>query len=81
MMVDTIKYTITVTGVINPATVQPLTYSFNTLFNSQPSQTFSASYSIQNPLPLTLSYARTNSTYAQPAVLTLTLTTTYKNFS
>ena len=80
MMIEIIQYTITVTNVTNPATVQPLTYSINTLFNNAVSQTFSSTYSIQNPLPLSLTYSRSNSTYAQAAILTLTLTSSYPNF-
>ena len=76
MMIEVIEYSITVTNVTNPATIQPLTYSINTLFNSVVGQTFSNTYSIQNPLPLSLTYSRSNSTYAQAAVLNLTLLTT-----
>ena len=80
MMIEVIQYTITVTNVTNPATVQPLSYSINTLFNNVVSQTFSSTYSIQNPLPLSLTYSRSNNTYAQAAILTLTLTSTYPSF-
>ena len=81
MMVETIRYEITLTNVTNPATVQPLTYSLTTLFNSQQSQLFSSSYSIVNPLPLSFTHSRSNSTYAQSAILTLTLTSSYPTFS
>lgn len=83
MMVDIISYRITITSVTNPSTVQPLTYSLTTLFNAMNSQVFSTVYSISNPLPLSLSFSRSNSTYAQPAVLTLSLTGAWSslNFS
>ena len=80
MMIEVIEYSITVTNVTNPATIQPLTYSINTLFNSVVGQTFSTTYSIQNPLPLSLTYTRSNSTYAQAAILNLTLTTSHPTF-
>ncbi len=81
MMLDIIDFTITITNVVNPPTVQPLTYGLTTLFNSQPSQTFSTVYNIQNPLPLSLTYTRSNSTYAQTATLKLTLTSNYPSFN
>jgi len=81
MMLDVIDYKITITNVTNPATIQPIIYSFNTLFNSVVSQTYSTTYSIQNPLPLSLSYSRSNSTYAQPANLTLSVTSNYPTFT
>ena len=81
MMLDIIGFTITITNVTNPPTIQPITYSFNTQFNSVISQTYSTTYAIQNPLPLSLSYSRSNSTYAQSASLTLTLTSTYPTFT
>lgn len=79
-MIEVIEYSITVTNVTNPATIQPLTYTINTLFNSVIGQTFSTTYSIQNPLPLSLTYTRSNSTYAQAAILNLTLTTSHPTF-
>lgn len=81
MMLDVIAFTITITNVTNPPTIQPITYSFSTLFNSVVSQTFSTTYAIQNPLPLSLSYSRTNNTYAQPTSLTLIVTSTYPTFN
>jgi hypothetical protein len=80
MMIDTIQYTITITNVTNPATVQPLTYSVSTMFNQVVSQIYTTTYSIANPLPLSLSYARSNNTYAQPAVLTLSFSAGYPSF-
>jgi hypothetical protein len=79
MMAEAISFQITIINVTNPSTVQPLTYSITTQYNNQNSQTFSTTYSIENPLPLSLSYSRTNSTYGQPAVLTLTLTSDYSS--
>lgn len=81
MMLDVIGFSITITNVTNPPTIQPIIYSFSTQFNSVVSQTFSATHAIQNPLPLSLSYSRTNTTYAQPASLTLTLTSNYPTFT
>lgn len=81
MMLDVIDFTITITNVVNPPTVQPITYSLTTQFNSVGSQTFSTTYSIQNALPLSLSYTRSNSTYAQAATLSLVLTSNYPTFS
>lgn len=80
MMTETINYSITLTNVTNPATVQPLTYSLTTLFNGQSSQLYTSVYSIANPLPLSFTYSRSNSTYAQPATLTLALTSAYSTF-
>lgn len=81
MMLDAIDYTITITNVTNPSTIQPIIYSFNTQFNSVVSQTFTTTYSIQNPLPLSLSYSRSNSTIAQSASLTLAVNSNCPNFT
>jgi hypothetical protein len=81
MMLDVINYKITITNVVNPPTIQPIIYSFNTLFNSVVSQTYSTTYSIQNPLPLSLSFSRSNNTYAQSATLTLVITSNHPNFT
>jgi hypothetical protein len=81
MMLDIIAFSITITNVTNPPTIQPISYSFSTLFNSVISQIFSTTYAIQNPLPISLSYSKTNNTYAQPTSLTLTVTSTYPTFN
>lgn len=80
MMIDTIAYTITITSVTNPSSIAPIVYSFTTTFNSIANQKFSSTYSIQTALPLTFISSKTNYTYAQPAQLTITLTSAFPSF-
>ena len=81
MMLEDITYTITVTKVTNPDSVIPLIYTLSTKFNSVVNMQFTTTYAIKNPLPLTITYSKSNNTFDQAATLTLSVISVYPSFN
>lgn len=80
MMIDNIDYTITIVNVTNPISVAPLQYLLSTQFNGAVNQLFSLTYSIQNPLSLSLVYSKTNNTFGQNAVMNISVVSSFPSF-
>lgn len=81
MMLEEIEYIITITKVTNPESVAPLQYTLPTSFNSVVNQQFTHLYAIENALPLTLSYDKSNNTFGQNSALTVTVISSYPSFN
>lgn len=80
MMIDYILYTLTITNVLNPPTVMPIQYQFTTYFNNIASQQFIKTYQIRNPFVLAVICTKDNNTYAQNALMTISIASGYPAF-
>jgi len=80
MMTEVVEYTLTVINVSNPVSIIPIQYSLVTMFNNMINQEFTLNYAIENPLPLTLYYTKTNNTLGQNSMLSILIASVYPSF-